>query len=91
MNVPDFERAGLRRKTGLKFLLKLQDGKPENAVAESELASSLSTVLQQDDVAAGLLSANEFHVGLNTKYELTVTHISRTEAEEPLVVSGDSQ
>jgi len=79
MNIPDFERAGLKRKTGLKFLLKMQNGKPENAVVDVPLAASLATVLQQDDAIAELLMANVFQFGLNTKYELAISHVSGSE------------
>ena len=75
MNIPDFERAGLKRKTGLKFFVKLQNGKPENAIVDIPLAASLVSVLQQDDAIEALLAVNEFHIGLNTKYELTITHL----------------
>lgn len=79
MNIPDFERAGLRRKTGLKFLLKMKNGKPENPVVSVPLAASLATVLQQDDAVAELLMDNSFQFGLNTKYELAISHLSGPE------------
>jgi hypothetical protein len=79
MNIPDFERAGLRRKTGLKFLLKMKNGKPENPVVSVPLAASLATVLQQDDAVAELLMDNSFQFSLNTKYELAISHLSGPE------------
>lgn len=89
MNIPDFERAGLKRKTGLKFLLKMHNGKPENTVVDVPLAASLATVLQQDDALSELLASNGFHFGLNSKYELAITHVSSTEpaAEEETELS----
>jgi hypothetical protein len=75
MNIPDFERAGIKRKTGLKFLLMLKDGKPGNVIVAFPLAASLATVLQEDAAIRELLTTNEFHVSLNTKYELTITHV----------------
>lgn len=92
MNVPDFERAGLKRKTALKFLLKLSNGKPVNVIVDFPLAASLVTVLQQDEALSGLLATNEFHIGLNTKYELTITHIPAPEAaEEEAVVLAEEK
>jgi hypothetical protein len=79
MNVPDFERAGLKRKTGLKFLLKLKAGRPGNVIVDFPLASSLATVLMEDAAIQDLLAANEFNFSLNTKYELTITHVPQPE------------
>ena len=79
MNVPDFERAGLKRKTALKFLLKLKKGKPGNVMVAFPLATSLATVLQEDGAIQELLATNEFDFSLNTKYELTITHIPQVE------------
>lgn len=79
MNVPDFERVGLKRKTGLKFLLKLKAGKPGNVIVDFPLASSLAALLQQDEAIQDLLAAEEFSFSLNTKYELTITHIPQPE------------
>ncbi|HET7898561.1 MAG TPA: hypothetical protein VFL47_12835 [Flavisolibacter sp.] len=91
MNVPDFERAGLKRKTGLKFFVKLQNGKPENAIVDIPVAASLVSVLQQDEALEALLAANEFHIGLNTKYELTITHHAgpAPETEEQMALTDD--
>jgi len=93
MNIPDFERAGLRRKTGLKFLLKMQNGKPENPVVSVPSAACLATVLQQDDAVAELLADNNFQFGLNTKYELAISHLSGPESatEESTAVVEESQ
>lgn len=79
MNTSDFERAGLKRKTGLKFLLKIKDGKPVNVIVDFPLASSLATVLFGDPAVQELLAGNEFHFSLNTKYELTIAHIPQPE------------
>ena len=79
MNVPDFERAGLKRKTALKFLLKLKAGKPGGVIVAFPLAASLASVLQEDEAIRELLATNEFDFSLNTKYELTIKHISQTE------------
>ena len=79
MNIPDFERAGLKRKTGLKFALKIKDGRPLHVIVDFPLAASLVTVLQSDAVIRELMSSNEFHFALNTKYELTITHVPQPE------------
>lgn len=79
MNIPDFERAGLKRKTGLKFLLVLKDGKLRNVIVDFPLAASLVSVLQDDAAIQELLATNEFQLSLNTKYELTITHVPQLE------------
>jgi len=75
LNIQDFERAGLRRKSGYKFLIKFKDGKPANVIVDFPLASSLATTLMDDKVIKELISTNEFHVSLNPKFELTIKHI----------------
>jgi hypothetical protein len=80
MNIPDFERAGLKRKTGLKFLLKLNNRKPVNIIVDVPLASSLVSVLQEEEAIQDILIDNEFHFSLNTKYELTIMHQPQPDA-----------
>lgn len=81
MNVPDFDRVGLKRKTAIRFLLKFKNGRPANVIVDFPLASSLAAVLQQDAAIQDLLLKGEFHMSLNTKYELIITHIPQLNAD----------
>jgi hypothetical protein len=92
MNIPDFDRAGLKRKSALKFLMKLKNGRPGNVIVDFPLASSLATVLQLDAAIQDLLAANEFIISLNTKYELSITHVPQPEAElKPVAVADEAE
>lgn len=84
LNIPDFERSGISKKSGHKFLLKFRDGKVSNVIIDYPLASALSNVLLQDAVVKQLFMDNEFHISLNPKFQLTVKHIPH-----PVVVTEE--
>lgn len=75
LNAPDFERAGMKRKSGYKFSFGLKEGKLKNVIIDLPLASSLATVLLEDKIVKDLVEANEFQIALNPKYELTIRHL----------------
>ena len=79
LNVPDFERAGMKRKSGYKFSFNLKEGKLKNVIIDLPLASSLASVLLEDKVISELIQTNEFHIALSAKYELTIRHIAQME------------
>jgi hypothetical protein len=81
LNVSDFERAGVAKKSGNKFLVKFVNGRVDNVIIDSPLASNFATALLHDPVIKDLLSKNEYHLMLNTKFLLTITCIP-TPAEE---------
>ena len=75
LNAPDFERAGMKRKSGYKFSFGLKEGKLKNVIIDLPLASSLASVLLEDKVINELIQTNEFFISLSPKYELTIRHI----------------
>jgi len=75
LNAPDFERAGMKRKSGYKFTFGIKQGKLKNVIIDIPLASSLATVLLEDSVVRELTQSNEFFFSLSPKYELTIRHI----------------
>lgn len=79
LNAPDFERAGMRRKSGYKFSFGLKEGKLKNVIIDLPLASNLATVLLEDKVVNELIQTNEFYISLSPKYELTIRHIPHPE------------
>lgn len=81
LNAPDFERAGYRRKQGYKFLVELKDGRLSNVLVDSPIASSLATTLLHDKAVNEFTTGKEFHISMNTKYQLTIRHIPQDEAE----------
>ena len=79
LNSPDFFKAGFNRKSGYKFLLKLKNGRLNNAVNDMPVASSLVAALLSDEAIKEFLSGEEFHIAMSTKYELTIKHIPQLE------------
>lgn len=75
LNAPDFERAGYKRKSGYKFLVKLKDGRLDNILSDMPVASTLASTLLEDKSIRELVGDNEFHISMNTKYQLTIKHI----------------
>ncbi len=75
LNAGDFERAGMKRKSGYKFSFGLKDGKLKNVIIDFPLASSLASVLLEDKGVNELIQTNEFNITLSPKYELTIRHI----------------
>ena len=85
LNIPDFERAGMTRKSGYKFLIKLKNGKPSNVIVDSPLASGLTTALLEDNALQDIITTNEFHISLNPKFELTIKHVPNQDLVEEKV------
>jgi hypothetical protein len=79
LNTPDFERAGMKRKSGYKFSFGLKEGKLKNVIIDLPLASSLAGVLLEDSTINELIQTNEFYISLSAKYELTIRHIPHPE------------
>ena len=79
LNAPDFERAGFQRKSGYKFGIILKDGRLDNVLIDMPLASGLAYVLLQDPLIKNLVTENEIHISMNSKYELTITQIAQHE------------
>jgi hypothetical protein len=48
LNAPDFERAGMKRKSGCKFSFGLKNGKLKNVIIDLPLASGLASVSLED-------------------------------------------
>jgi hypothetical protein len=77
LNRVDFERAGTGRKAGYKFSIELTDGKVGNVISGSELALHLAQVIMEDDAARQIMADNNFEISLNTKFQLSIKHISK--------------
>ncbi|HZH99969.1 MAG TPA: hypothetical protein VEX63_02415 [Flavisolibacter sp.] len=76
LNAGDFERVGLSRKSGYKFNLQFRNGKVPNIIIDLPVATSLATVLTEDQRIMELFAENEFHISMNGKFELTITHFA---------------
>lgn len=80
LNKPDFERAGYKRKTADKFQVELKNGRLNNVLVNTPIASSLATTLLDDAAVKELTQGNEFHISMNKNFELTIKHIPHCEA-----------
>lgn len=87
LNAPDFGKAGFTRKAGYKFLLKIKGGRLSHVIIDMPVASMLATTLLDDEAVRDLLLANEFHILLNTKYELTIKHIPHYKPHDDAVTA----
>ncbi len=92
MNLTDFERAGIARKSGYKFLIQLSNGRVDNVISSSELAKDLAATLLQDEVVKELCTRNDYHITMNAKYQLGIKfiaceHVQEEEAEHTMHVA----
>ncbi len=85
LNAFDFERSGIAKKSGKKFQIKFKDGKVDNVIVASPMASGLANVLLHDPVVKELFRQNDFIMGVNPKYQLNIRHIPRVEVAEEVV------
>ena len=72
LNRDDFERAGTGRKAGYKFNIDFADGKVNNVISGSGLASHLAAAMLEDEATKAVLKTGHFQVILNTKFQLTI-------------------
>jgi hypothetical protein len=82
LNLTDFERAGIARKSGYKFTIQFSNGRVDNVISSVPLAKDLATALQEDPAVKSLLQQNDYHISMNPKYQLGIKFIPR---------SGDGQ
>lgn len=88
LNISDFEKAGLARKSGVKFELKLLKGKPEKVVVSAPAAAGFMEALLADEQTAQMLRAEDFEFALSNKYGLTIGCANRP---APVPVAADVQ
>ncbi|ANE51549.1 hypothetical protein [Flavisolibacter tropicus] len=89
LNIQDFERAGLARKTGNKFHLHFQNGRADNAINASPLAKDFASTLLGDDTVKSLFMGGEYELSLNNKYQLGIKCLHKAEAEEKEPATAD--
>jgi hypothetical protein len=78
LNVTDFERAGIARKSGYKFTIQFINGRVDNVISALPLAKDLATALLEDAAVKELLLQNNYHISLNPKYQLGIKFIPRS-------------
>ncbi len=78
LNRMDFERVGMGRKAGYKFSIELINGRVANLISSSALATDLATVLLEDEAVKALLAVNNYTIGLNTRFQLSLKRTGPT-------------
>lgn len=79
LNVTDFERAGVARKSGYKFTIQFSNGRVDNVISSMPLARDLAIAMQEDRSVKDLLLQNDYHISMNAKYQLSIKFIPRDE------------
>ena len=90
MNVTDFERAGVARKAGYKFLIRFSNGKVDNVISGSVLAKELSVLFLEDKVVNSLLVQNDYHISMNAKFQLSIIHIPKESQESEHATTSEA-
>jgi hypothetical protein len=90
LNIPDFERAGIARKSGYKFDVKFSKGKVSNVIIASPLASTLAADMLADETIKRIFTEGEYEISLNTKFQLSLKCLSRNEELEPANEAGNT-
>ncbi|MEO6071298.1 MAG: hypothetical protein ABIN57_03045 [Chitinophagaceae bacterium] len=81
MNITDFERVGVSRKTGAKFNIQFSNGRVSNIISGSPLAKDLASILLQDAMVKELFMKNDYHLSLSTKFQLSIKLVPKEETE----------
>ena len=81
LNRDEFERAGTGRKAGYKFVIEFAEGKVNNVISGSDLATHLAAAMLEDAATKAVLQTGHFQVILNTKFQITVKNTSPQPAE----------
>lgn len=90
LNVSDFERAGIARKSGYKFEIKFSKGRVDNVIIDSPLASVLAQSLLADPAVKELFLQNDYTLNLNTKFVLSIAQTSANNTEAPVSEEADT-
>ncbi len=72
LNRIDFERAGSGRKAGYKFNIEFRNGRVANIISNIPLAADLASAMLDDAATKAILTGNEYHISLNTKFQLSI-------------------
>ena len=88
MNIPDFEKLGAR-KAGYKFAIEFSKGRVEKLINSSPIAKDLSALLFEDAAVKELFTQNEYHISMNSKFQLAIKYIPQLALETEESVSEE--
>lgn len=72
LNKGDFEKAGVK-KSGYSFKIEFTKGRVTNRISESQMATELATVMQENEAVRTVLESDDFNIEMNTRYQLKIT------------------
>lgn len=79
----DFEKVGIR-KSGYKFKIEFVNGRVNNRISDSEIATDLAITMQENEGVRNILLGNEFTLELNTRFQLKITTSNQATIAEAL-------
>lgn len=82
MNITDFERAGVARKSAHKFSIVFVKGRVDNVIISSNLAKDLAHLLLDDVVIKDLFMKNDYHISMNSKFQLAIKCVLQPQVVE---------
>lgn len=86
LNLPDFERAGIGRKSGHKFNILFSKGKVKDIIIASPIASNLAALLLEDDTIKELMRQDDYQIIMNPKFQLTIRQVAPVTVEEEAII-----
>lgn len=90
LNIEDFERAGLARKSGNKFNLHFVNGRADNAINAAPLAKDFAATLLSDTMVKDLFTGGEYELSMNTKYQLGIKCIQKAPVQLAGTTAADT-
>ena len=95
LNLTDFERAGIARKSGYKFTIQFSNGRVDNVISAVPLAKDLANALMEDASVKELLLKNDYQVSMNPKYQIGIKFVGCRASDgnppgEPVTTDADN-
>lgn len=97
LNISDFERAGLARKSGYKFNIVFRNGRVDNVIIASPVASNLASLMLADPVIKEHFLQHDYTINMNAKFQLGIkcspnpeaSANGTTDSSEPVSASAE--
>jgi hypothetical protein len=82
MNSIDFQKGNVAKKTGYSFSFDTIGGRIRNSTKNNIPAKDLADILLQDSTVKELLSREDFHFSMDSKFNLAIKNLPK-EVEVP--------
>lgn len=91
LNKPDFEKAGIARKSNHKFSLEFSNGRVNNGINSTPLAKNLALVLLEDKTVKETFTKDDYVIAMNTKFQLSIKQLPKVSEGDSDVTGGAEQ